>query len=467
MSTLQSRQRPIQLNKHQQHSYPAGGWSNAEDDSGSETAGEFDAEDDEDASDYPDLDQDNEDIGLTVSDTDSEPNYRIDDENPTLMSFLKSDDDSSDGHGYSDLADHSDDSSIEREEEQHIQDDLDEDTSDELSRIRGPLRLGTSDDTESNQAGDETGANEFDGAMDHEDEDTDENDFFDDFFDPVTTPRAQRMYSATESVTKASEDDSYLWQYFFSSGDEDDDQEENDYDEDNEQTSDSPPEQNSQEGSSQANKQEHSGDSTDEEAALPKSTRRAQSNRATEVLGVNTYSTRPPVLGEWDIDNSQGIVGIIDGLTTRTLSPPGPGPTSVSSDRRIFDQNLHSDSDMSDLALDEFIKTDELSDDDGCADTSATISTPNMYRSRFNKNVPLSAFRNRTSPYPMPGFDGRRNRRRSFGREVVISPVRPPPRRMKKLKNSLRHRNDLDNLATKDLIEELVDIGAISPLFEI
>lgn len=65
-----------------------------------------------------------------------------------------------------------------------------------------------------------------------------------------------------------------------------------------------------------------SGDSTDEDDGVPPERKRkkARGTKAIEVLGSNSFSARPPVLGSWRIKGDKNV-GIIDGLTTRTLSP--------------------------------------------------------------------------------------------------------------------------------------------------
>lgn len=341
---------------------------------------------------------------------------------------------------------------------------------------------------------------------DYEEDDDDDDDeseaelyFTDDFFEPA--PASALVTSRGHQATSDGEDDdSYLWSYFFSSGESDSDVE-------------------STERPSSRNgfhlelpdEEYFSGDSTDEDLSLPpRSHRKSVGSRATEVVSSSNTASRPPILGSW-VMSSERPFGIIDGLTTRTLSPPETSQNHYFENqqqlpqrhdlprrrKRGFSQSNggdsitnHSDSEVSEIALDEFIYTSDLdenhSDDD-------ELSTPVSGWSMSN-GVPLSAFRNRgvtnASPYttnyhyaqrrlPAPSASSKPSSKKSRhsnnnnnSREVAITPVRSVNRKLKRRKKQRKQlpQNGDSNQANNDsqgvdLIDELVEIGALSPLF--
>lgn len=306
--------------------------------------------------------------------------------------------------------------------------------------------------------------------------------FDDDFFERHEAPRV--VVSSAIPEESSSADDSYLWSYFFTSGDESDD-----------------------EADAEARRQgaivpkagrierDESGESTDEDLSLPPPSHRKVGARATEVLSSSTAGARPPVLGSWDLNDEQRPFGIIDGLTTRTLSPPTlyadipnsnyydgkmtPVPASRKRGRTSSHQHgFQSDSELSELALDDVIYTDDLDEDEAGSALDMDV-TPvwNRY-----KNVPLSAFRNRGVHTPvyyhhMPGHGHGRRQSTSGGsgrrgsrsaKEAVMTPVRSVRKHSRKharKKRDMAADTDIDPPGTSDLIDELLEAGAFSPLF--
>lgn len=345
----------------------------------------------------------------------------------------------------------------------------------------------------------------------------------DPFFDSRTTQAGIRNITSVPQVSQLSDedDDSYLWSYFFTSGDESDGGNVNDQ---------STSLANYELPKSMEGLNKYSGDSTDEDDTLPRNNV-GKKSRPTEILSTSATTSRPPVLGSW-VMSSERPYGIIDGLTTRTLSPPSlPNATNqhqnvdetdsknglITENSSNGNQNLKrqrsasafngfteskSDSELSELALDDFIYTSELEDkddqDDNLGpDNSAFEET--SYHS-FNKNIPLSAFRNRAF-YSQPSFQQTipHHRKSSIdtsrpsdslrhSKEIIMTPVKSMPKHFRKRrKHSKKSGNDLSRIhldsadmtqsansindhdpeefGTTDLIEELIGIGALSPLF--
>lgn len=316
-----------------------------------------------------------------------------------------------------------------------------------------------------------------------EEEDGDDDDeFFDDFFDIEATlqsiPPEEPSFASSNYNDSENDSDSYLWEYFLTS-DEDDTF-----------------------GYVRGRRysqvdgvpREVSGDSTDEDDSVPPATQRVQGSRAVEVLGVDTFSTRPPVLGQWDInDNKDKQVGIIDGLTTRSLTPLGaprsadavdsttagpagatgntetpsqaevtPTPKDSTPQPRIYSEALHSDSEYSDVELEEFMNTKDM-DLDSEDDTAVSqLSSDNRPK------VPLSAFRNRGIQGPQQ-MAFRRRRSSLTGSGDYMSPLRglhrKKRRRVRKIPSpKMDQPQEKDN---KDFVDELMEVNAISPLFGI
>lgn len=184
---------------------------------------------------------------------------------------------------------------------------------------------------------------------------SDEEDEYVDFMD-FSVPFIE---SQTQKKESDDEDDSYLWNYFFSS-DNDSESEHRDvvFEENEDQGYDS-------------------GDSTDVDESLPFSKLKVGSKVAKEVLSSKTADYRPPVLGTWIAIDSKPF-SIIDGLSTRTLQ------ANIKNDRVrksiVPDDNA--------MGLDELLNVSELENDDE--------NDLRIWRDFNNKKqVPLGAFRNK------------------------------------------------------------------------
>ncbi|KAK9481312.1 transcription factor CRF1-domain-containing protein [Lipomyces japonicus] len=169
------------------------------------------------------------------------------------------------------------------------------------------------------------------------------------------------------------------------------------------------------------------GESTDEDENLPPPSHQKAGHRATEIIVGPASASRPPVLGSWVLPAGRHI-GIINGLTTRTLSPP---PYPRGEDELDFDQMSHNDLESSPtvlaatrnnellarqmayladdfgcdteqgaVAMEDFIYMSELDNDEddelSSGATSGPITTP-VWAGKFHSRFPLSAFRTRSS----------------------------------------------------------------------
>lgn len=326
---------------------------------------------------------------------------------------------------------------------------------------------------------------EDDEDGDNDDEDTYYSDVF--FESKDSVPPNGIVLSSQVPGSNLSDDDSYLWSYFFTSSGESGD----DIDNGDEKRSVS---NNSFYSEFHDEDDISAGESTDEDLSLPPPSHRKVGTRATEVLSSSHLPSRPPVLGTW-VMTTERPVGIIDGLTTRTLSPPPLEPTTEvpsyksHSRKRSRSQNGSFNSDgeeLSELALDEFIYTSGLSEDENNdakskTDDSLLSSTP-VWSSRAD--VPLSAFRNRgmQASYTQPMHHNHRRhylsngRRRTNSKEVLMTPVRLVSN--KKLRKRMRYKKkSRDQQTQKDFVNDsynndyhnettdLIDVGALSPLF--
>lgn len=255
---------------------------------------------------------------------------------------------------------------------------------------------------------------------------------------------------------------------------------------------------------------DYSDDETDEDNSLPRVKAAKPQTKPTEILSSSTSTSRPPVLGSW-VMSSERPYGIIDGLTTRTLSPPAEsnkGQFVTPSKRAI--SAVHSDSDASELALEDFIYTSEL---DEAEDLGVYSTSFENHGGVVNKDIPLSAFRNRSSSiaaqqqFPVLSFQASPLHRRSsssaakqrgkslseHGRrtseDMSLTPSKGLPRRMrKKRRHSVNQRwAHIDSSAalsgrgsprgssavhaeysdemSGEVLEELASMGALSPLF--
>lgn len=527
-----------------------------------------------------------EDVGLSLSDNENDLNdgddeaqriRNIGDENPHLMAYL---DNSDSNHSNAiatsseDEGDDLDDLRIEASEEQAIRADYSKN-----SAIPGPVSLRRL--SQSHHSRPENARPENANESDDSDSDLSSwgNDFLEDYFDlPTRDQHALHHRKRSEQRSKGgeshltndapeghSDDDSHLWQYFFSSDDDDGSsmspgtrarqrrlsRSKRQTDEDGTTDDEMPlkgkgPLPASQIARAQQQQPTYipSGDSTDEDDGVPPEhkRRRARSAKAIEVLGSNSFSARPPLLGSWRIKDDKNV-GIIDGLTTRTLSPPSQhlpllapqhsrarshslGDSPALDDVRDPFEGLNENGDgtalgdftdfgdaelglgenserkpsLDDAALDEevsdldllelgdFINTESLSSDEndhqfefdvvfdpqqGHKQHRSPAVSPYLYRNRMSaRNAPISAFRNRGSPYvanpafpadnfsPVPRRGSRRSslsgRKPHLGRDAYISPSY----------SKKRGKRTKPQEGT-DLIGELIEIGAISPLFEI
>lgn len=314
--------------------------------------------------------------------------------------------------------------------------------------------------------------------------------------DPFFEPRNQFGIQSSGSTPKSGHGSDDLWSYFFNSEDESDEEKSlglqgyshQGFDDDSDG---------------------YPGDSTDEDNSLPRSTSKTKS-KPTEILSTSSTTSRPPILGSW-VMPAERPFGIIDGLTTRTLSPSThPAHADELSHRSEFNivisqsskrlrnsqDSLHnSDSETSQLALEDFIYTSELEDkEDQDLGVYSTTFEDTIYHT-VNKEIPLSAFRNRGS-YSQLSFQqsvlhrrsssstSRRIDSRRNSRELSLTPSKSISRHMKKRRKQAKKKdltrlsldipnkspqsileNDLENMITTDLLDELIDIGALSPLF--
>lgn len=217
------------------------------------------------------------------------------------------------------------------------------------------------------------------------------------------------------------EDDSYLWNYFFSSDAESDaerndlddyDVEEQllleevfrkDFEEKQRQLGQDETSMNIQD--SQFDAGYESGESTDIDLSLPSSglSNKLGSKLAKEVLSSRTADYRPPVLGTWVAIDSKPF-SIIDGLSTRTLT------SNQSNQRNPRTKNwksfsLNHDSDDLAIDLEELLNVSELDNDDE--------NDVRIWRDFNNnkKHVPLGAFRNKSKMHqphvtePLSGYN--------------------------------------------------------------
>ncbi|CAH6719778.1 transcriptional regulator Ifh1p [[Candida] jaroonii] len=223
---------------------------------------------------------------------------------------------------------------------------------------------------------------------------SDEEDEFEDDFDDMvdfTMDLDQEEFNSGKKVSKIKrkgydsddDDDSYLWNYFFSS---DNDSESGDLN--------SPKKNKDSEYLSIAldnhdDENYDSGESTDVDSNIPTSNNSAGSQKAKEVLSSKTADYRPPVLGTWIAVESKPF-SIIDGLSTRSLNSNYRHSIAkpYSKRRKSFVGTPHADD--SALGLDELLNVSEMDYDD--------TNDVKIWRDFNNqkKRVPLGAFRNKS-----------------------------------------------------------------------
>lgn len=392
----------------------------------------------------------------------------------------------------SSVADHSDESDFDEDDEADDDDAIEE--REEQAILEEVKRSG--DLEEPYKVGYESDEEEFDSDVSFG---------YDPFLEIDGTPSTAKNITSLplQDALSDEEDESYLWSYFFTSGEEDSD-EENEVDIDLEHEFVLPIELPQMESQIQA--QIKSGDSTDEDETLPRPNSQARS-RPTEILSTLSTTSRPPLLGSW-VMSSERPYGIIDGLSTRTLKSDSPNdkrsdatfdgfesvdphtPLKASSKTPVKQINGgfldgNTDSEPDELALDDFIYTSELEVEDDAVDELRETPFDEPVFLSLNRDVPLSAFRNRAS---YSHFSFQQPRRLSHGgsrkrtREVLMTPVKSSGKRKRRKQGKKSDDNDkleflegIDSHAklseqdleagTTDLIDELVGMGALSPLF--
>jgi hypothetical protein len=242
---------------------------------------------------------------------------------------------------------------------------------------------------------------------------------------PKKSSKSKNKKALKSSVINSDEeDDSYLWNYFFSSGesnDENDVERYNDASEDDEVDMDlflkemdeqhkknrkpvaptGPARRNLLTLTSHAGNDElfdlddgyDSGESTDVDLSLPVSSKKSSigSKRAKEVLSSKTADYRPPVLGTWVTVDSKPF-GIIDGLSTRTLVNSNNNMKGMEPRTKGGRKSIVPSTGTDDLALglDELLNISELDNNDE--------NDVKIWRDFNNqkKLVPLGAFRNKS-----------------------------------------------------------------------
>jgi len=242
---------------------------------------------------------------------------------------------------------------------------------------------------------------------------------------PKKSSKSKNKKALKSSVINSDEeDDSYLWNYFFSSGesnDENDVERYNDASEDDEVDVDlffremdeqhkknrkppvsaGPVRRNLLTLTSHAGNDElfdlddgyDSGESTDVDLSLPVSSKKSNigSKRAKEVLSSKTADYRPPVLGTWVTVDSKPF-GIIDGLSTRTLVNSNNNMKGMEPRTKGGRKSIVPSTGTDDLALglDELLNISELDNDD-----ENDVKIWRDFNSQ-KKLVPLGAFRNKS-----------------------------------------------------------------------
>lgn len=233
----------------------------------------------------------------------------------------------------------------------------------------------------------------------------------------------KRKHNKFSSGNSDEEDDSYLWNYFFSSDNESNGDNSDGYENDLIQEVFRESEQEEEEEDEEEFKRQHvdykqrekstldhhspmeseeeydSGESTDVDTSLPPSSTKSKfgSKSAKEVLSSKTADYRPPVLGTWMALDSKPF-SIIDGLSTRTLNNISntntrnvePRLKSKKSTNTSYSSTGANNTDDLALGLDELLNISELDNDD---ENDARI-----WRDFNNqkKQVPLGAFRNKS-----------------------------------------------------------------------
>lgn len=240
----------------------------------------------------------------------------------------------------------------------------------------------------------------YDDYEEEDEEEEEEEDFIDftineDVSDQHMSPKKTKKIKSESDE----EDDSYLWNYFFSS--------DNDSDDDYDSAPQVLPRRHKKSRSKTKLPQPpaaydsfvgesddpgyDSSETTDVDLNIPSNANNAMgSQKAKEVLSSKTADYRPPVLGTWVALETKPF-GIIDGLSTRTLTghPPNSARAPDTRDRQKPRKSV-AVSDDSALGLDELLNMSDLDYDD--------TNDVKIWRD-FNsqkQRVPLGAFRNKS-----------------------------------------------------------------------
>lgn len=255
------------------------------------------------------------------------------------------------------------------------------------------------------------------------------------------------------------EDDSYLWNYFFSS-DAESDAENNDldnYDVEEQLLLEEVFRKDFEEKQKQLGLDEvsinvqdsqfdagyESGESTDIDLSLPSSglSNKLGSKLAKEVLSSRTADYRPPILGTWVAIDSKPF-SIIDGLSTRTLT------SNQFTQRNPRTKNwksfsLNHDSDDLAIDLEELLNVSELDNDDE--------NDVRIWRDFNNnkKHVPLGAFRNKSKMHhplvtePLSGYNVSKMNTGVTGRRTL------------QVRAKLAAQRELESQSNANLVKEL------------
>ncbi|ODQ80124.1 hypothetical protein BABINDRAFT_21712, partial [Babjeviella inositovora NRRL Y-12698] len=145
-----------------------------------------------------------------------------------------------------------------------------------------------------------------------------------------------------------------------------------------------------------------SGESTDEDSSIPPPSAKPQlgSKNAQEVLSLSSVGTRPPVLGTW-VTKHDRPYEIIDGLTTRSLTPAAEKAAEVAAP----------------LPVEPALQLDELFNMSDLEDSVEVVRDPDDAMGAWDafdraRKVPLSAFRNKGMFEAPPAHGAAPNMRR-------------------------------------------------------
>lgn len=293
-----------------------------------------------------------------------------------------------------------------------------------------------------------------------EDDDADDYDDFIDFdvplFEETESSVAPKKHESEQKkkhkhkrrgpLDSEDDDDSYLWNYFFSSDGESPASEGDPYDVEEQLILEEIFRQDKQEFHKDSSLEPveeleyDSGESTDVDLSLPPTNQnQLGSKMAKEVLSSKTADYRPPVLGTWIAIESEPF-GIIDGLLTRTLNNygaknPRKGWRSINFGKTELEDSA--------IELDELLNISELDNDD-----ENDIRIWRDFNNR-EKQVPLGAFRNKSHlnpvivPEPMAGFSTSKMNTDFNSKKVKRKTRKPvaPPKKEVALPSKLKRRS--------------------------